>query len=472
MIKRVVMLESDSARIIKSHGADILLLEHSSTTDTNHSIDLTSIKLSEYIDAIERLRSWGPILSRNLARGDQYELILRDLAFQVIEWLRTIRQRNCEFAIFETAATHHLENVCFEVACDMAKIVKVFLAHSPFTYRLIPIIQHGDYKNRRRIKSKLNNWQLPINEINVSSTHWNQRVKINQKRENSFLHALGLITFKSGIKFLAKLRLGIMPKEIRRQELNIDDSQFSFLVLLSLVCRQYLALRYLRSIENEVGSAKLEHAEIGMSESIYIASHFQPESSSFPIGGKFGNQVDLICEIRRAFPNLKIFYKEHPHIDRYSVRGAISAVATARSRRYYRNLQSLGVIFLSSRISATEFNALTKNSLVVTISGRVAIERSLDGLRTIVVGQPWYKGMPGTISLEDFLSVSPNVPKIPFDSSGVQAWIMETHDGKTVSPGPWSIFQNVFSEEGFTDTDYYVDMVNLINQLKSASLEY
>ena len=232
MIKRVVMLESDSARKIKSHGADILLLEHSSTTDTKHSIDLTSIKHTEYIDAIERLRSWGPILSRNLARGDQYELILRDLAFQVIGWLGTIRQRNCEFAIFETAATHHLENVCFEVACDMAKIGKVFLAHSPFTYRLIPIIQHGDYRNRRRIKSKLNNWQLQINEIDISSAHWNQRVKINQKRENSFLHAFGLITFKSGIKFLAKLRSVITLKETKRQELNINDSRFSFVVSL------------------------------------------------------------------------------------------------------------------------------------------------------------------------------------------------------------------------------------------------
>lgn len=472
MIKRVVMLESDSARMIKAHGADILLLKHGSSSDMNDITDLTSIEHMDYIDAIERLRSWGPILSRNLARGDQYELILRDLAFQVIGWLGTIRQRNCEFAIFETAATHHLENVCFEVACDMAKIGKVFLAHSPFTYRLLPIIQHGDYRNRRRIKSNLNNWQLQIKEINVSSTHWNQRVKINQKRENSFLHALGLITFKSGVKNLARLRSVIMLKENKSQEQNINDSRFSFLVSLSLVCRQYLALRYLRSIENEIGSTKLEKAEIGVSESIYIASHFQPESSSFPIGGKFGNQVDLIFEIRRAFPNLKIFYKEHPHINRYSVRGALSAVATARSRRYYKNLQSLGVIFLSSRISATDYNELTKNSLVVTISGRVAIERSLNGLRTIVVGEPWYKGMPGTINFEDFLSVSPNVPATQFESSGVQTWIMETHNGRTISPGPWSIFQNVFSDEGFKDTDYYVDMANLIDQLKSASLEY
>jgi hypothetical protein len=297
MNKPVVMLESDSARMIKSYGADILLLEFSSTTDTNHSIDLTSIKHTEYIDAIERLRSWGPILSRNLARGDQYELILRDLAFQVIGCLGTIRQSNCKFAIFETAATHHLENVCFEVACDMAKIGKVFLAHSPFTYRLIPIIQHGNYNNRQRIKSKLNYWHLQYNEISVSSAHWNQRVKINQKRENSFFHALGLIAFKSGVKFLVNLRSAIMLKETRSQELNISDSRFSFVVLLSLVHRQYSALRYLRSIEKVIGSTNLGHAEIDGCQSIYIASHFQPESSSFPIGGKFGNQVDLIFEI-------------------------------------------------------------------------------------------------------------------------------------------------------------------------------
>ena len=37
------------------------------------------------------------------------------------------------------------------------------------------------------------------------------------------------------------------------------------------------------------------------------------------------------------------------------------------------------------------------NVIPITISGTIAIERSLKGLKTVVAGEAWYKSMPGII---------------------------------------------------------------------------
>ena len=42
----------------------------------------------------------------------------------------------------------------------------------------------------------------------------------------------------------------------------------------------------------------------------------------------------------------------------------------------------------------------------ITVSGTLALERSLAGLYTIVTGYPWYKGLPGTINLSEIKSLS------------------------------------------------------------------
>lgn len=42
-----------------------------------------------------------------------------------------------------------------------------------------------------------------------------------------------------------------------------------------------------------------------------------------------------------------------------------------------------------------------KDPIIVTCTGSIAIERSLQGLRTVVCGCPWYGEIPGTIKIEN-----------------------------------------------------------------------
>ena len=45
--------------------------------------------------------------------------------------------------------------------------------------------------------------------------------------------------------------------------------------------------------------------------------------------------------------------------------------------------------------------SLIANSIVLTCTGSIAIERSLQGLKTVICGYPWFGELPGTIRIED-----------------------------------------------------------------------
>jgi hypothetical protein len=70
-----------------------------------------------------------------------------------------------------------------------------------------------------------------------------------------------------------------------------------------------------------------------------------------------------------------------------------------RSIDYYKQLISLGCIFLDNNFDLAINKKNNEFLLPVTITGTVAIERSLLGYKTIVAGFPWYQGLPGTLSL-------------------------------------------------------------------------
>ena len=78
-----------------------------------------------------------------------------------------------------------------------------------------------------------------------------------------------------------------------------------------------------------------------------------------------------------------------------------------RSKKYYEQLLFLGCKFTKNTIN----NFGDKNSfLPVTISGTIAIERSLLGLYTIVAGTPWFRGLPGVIELSKLKTLK-KIPK-------------------------------------------------------------
>ena len=138
---------------------------------------------------------------------------------------------------------------------------------------------------------------------------------------------------------------------------------------------------------------------------LLIAAHYQPEATSFPEGWDMGNHVDIVLELRKRGYAEDIWYKEHPASFMYTADIIkFTRVGTSRSIAYYEQLEQLGCKFIGHRTLLPIEGEM--QFMPVTISGTIAIERSLAGLHTIVTGYPWYKGLPGTLQLTDLDSLT------------------------------------------------------------------
>ena len=96
-----------------------------------------------------------------------------------------------------------------------------------------------------------------------------------------------------------------------------------------------------------------------------------------------------------------IYYKEHPaslrYFDKY--------VGPTKSGQYrYANyvplLQDYGVKFLRGDSNMLSLKS-DESPFIITMTGTIALERALLGLRTIVTGYPWFINCPGVIHIKD-----------------------------------------------------------------------
>jgi hypothetical protein len=143
---------------------------------------------------------------------------------------------------------------------------------------------------------------------------------------------------------------------------------------------------------------------------LLIMAHYQPEASSFPEGDRYYNHIDIALTIRNKGYKDKILYKEHPSTLCYlqPIIG-LTKVGTTRSKEYLDLLKKMGCVFLPTN----KFLSFEKNynwCLPITITGTIAVERSLIGLHTIYTGSPYWKNMPGTIHIDQIKSLE-NLPK-------------------------------------------------------------
>ena len=72
-----------------------------------------------------------------------------------------------------------------------------------------------------------------------------------------------------------------------------------------------------------------------------------------------------------------------------------------KSRLYLNYLSKLKVVVVDYSFPLEIENNLSEKYLPITITGTIAIERSLVGLKTIVCGEPLYEGLPGTIHINN-----------------------------------------------------------------------
>jgi len=364
-------------------------------------------------DIIQRFKEFSPIWSRWTDRGDQFELHLRQALIEAHDVCSGLEKLNVKTVIFPTAASHHLDSMIIETACVMAGVKQVF----PYTVyssqynskygRLLPLIQTKDIKDRVPI-------DIPVSEYNHDTDidkllEFSRNQTNNNAFSNSFSKSFFLATLVISISGLRnKLYKILRFKNLSSESCRIKFAQFpkySTTTHLKQIYQQRKALKYYRvtcSPSQNISIEKLEN-----DDNILLVAHYQPEATSFPEGWDSHNHIDIIYELKRKGFKGNILYKEHPATILYTadVVGP-TRVGQYRSKDYYKQLEKLGCILLDPSFELSLNYKKSYWYLPITVSGTIAIERSLSGLHTIITGYPWYKGLPGTIHLSEIRSLS------------------------------------------------------------------
>lgn len=347
-------------------------------------------------------KEWSPVWTRWVAHADQYELLYREAFVYVTHVQAALRSLQIEQVVFHTGLSHHIDSSLLEIACADAGMPQTFLYANTISGRLLPLRQMRSNEDRAPRDLTVSNHEAAdgIREFRANTLArrpppighfdgWFQRSPFLAVVDGYYLALrvwLQRVMAKGGGRrsaaavFLDQFQpLG--PREFRR-----------------LIAGQKQALAYLQSKMSTVSLADL--LAQAREPVVLLAAHYQPEASSYPEGGALHNHVDMVIKLRALGYDGPLLYKEHLGSTHY-VYPIIhqTRVGMARSVSYYRRLEELGCIFVDPRSPVPIDPDLNLKFVPLTITGSMALERSLLGLKTIVSGFPWYRGLPGNVSL-------------------------------------------------------------------------
>lgn len=354
-------------------------------------------------------KEWSPVWSRWVAHADQYELLYREAFIYVSHIRAALRALEIKHAVFHTGLSHHIDSSLLEIACADAQVLQTFLYANTVDGRLLPLRQARSSEDRRPLGAVVSEHQAS-DGLRLFRENTLARRPPPIGFFDGWLLRSPLMAVLDGYYLVVRRRLSRLRRFAsgRRSATAEFLDQFPELgprEFRRLIAGQKKALAYL---ERKLVRGPLNDALVNLPEpAILLAAHYQPEASSFPEGGGFHNHLDLVIKLRGLGYSGPILYKEHLGSTHY-VYPIIhqTRVGMARSLSYYRRLEELGCIFVDPRTPVPIEPSVNDKFVPMTITGSIALERSLLGLKTIVAGYPWYRGLPATASLFDLESLA------------------------------------------------------------------
>jgi hypothetical protein len=356
---------------------------------------------------IEKIIYFSPVWGRWSDKGDQFELYFRYALEQISYISLLMKKKNISIAIFPTSSSHHIDSVVMQIACVVSDVIQVF----PYTVysgdydgkygRLLPLIQKNNIFDRKPIDCVVSDFKHSKSIQKLAT--YNRNVNKNSNvffnyYSTSFIFSVFKILYHEYRKKLYRLIKRSISKE--KIQYSMYD-EYSTMTHIRQLNSQKNALKYYVANLHDISKINKQKVQL------LIAAHYQPEATSFPEGGNLHNHVDIVYELRSKGYTDAILYKEHPATWMYTadVVGP-TRVAQYRSKRYFQQLLNLGCKFLDTSFELSFDHSENYFYIPITITGSIAIERSLNGLHTIITGHPWYKGLPGTIHISEINDLS------------------------------------------------------------------
>ena len=148
---------------------------------------------------------------------------------------------------------------------------------------------------------------------------------------------------------------------------------------------------------------------------VYFPLHESPEDTTYPGGWNFEDQVYAIEYLSQILPeDVNIVVKEHQN----------QRFWRGRNLAFYPNISKLRNVSLISK-NTDSFKLIDKSIAVATITGQAGWEAITNSKPVIYFGQAWYKGVPGSVYINEFKAMTLEARKDFLNTqsfSELQAW--------------------------------------------------
>jgi hypothetical protein len=351
------------------------------------------------------LNWWMPLWTRWVPNADKYDQIREQLLISINNIFNLLNHYKINCIIFNTSVPHTLDAVIVSIAAHLNKIKQIYLYGLVINGRLLPLLSLGDISTRAPLDIEVSNFkfgedlsQFLKNKIAKNNPKINLESKFWKK---SFILDIVYIFRREVLNFLKKINFS--KKQDSSFLVPENVIKFSLIEDLRIINSQRLYIKSL--LKSFVSIQKIRELESNKSPLLLIVAHYQPEANTFPEGNKYFSHVDIALAIRNKNYLSEILYKEHYYSTNYIDRFVgVTKVGISRSETYINILKKLGCLFLPMDYHLA-INDDSKWYVPITITGTIALERSLAGLHTIYAGSPWYKGLPGTLYIDDLHSL-------------------------------------------------------------------
>lgn len=302
-----------------------------------------------------------------------------------------LKINNIHTIISNASIPHHLEELVIEISTNLLNIKIIYF------YPLYFLNQHSSYPNCIPIIKSKNQFNLNILRLKTTNLkfdkYFDTSINFYEKNDRNKKNTIGSNYYISIIYLLFQsLRL--------KKKLDNIFVKDKFINNFYYLNNQKKSINfYNKNIVKKIPKKR---------KSIVYLSHFQPEASSWPLGGYLNNQLHLMLILRSFFPDYDIYYKEHyKSFVYFQKKIGFFKVGKYRNIDYYQEMINNKIKFID--INNNKVN-LDSDLIIVTMTGNIALKRALCGLPTIITGFPWYKelNLDGIFHISDIDNIKKN----------------------------------------------------------------